>query len=192
MQIIAGKARSIELNVPPGMGVRPTAGRSRKALFDSIGGALPGCCVLDLFAGSGALALEAASRGAAALWLVESNPRHAAVIEENIRKVRRAGVETPIELLRASVLDTAVWVRRIVPAPDFIFADPPYAESAEFFRQLTADARFTEAFAGARLIWEIPDTPGAVGNFLSSSGVTSLQVRRFGGSDFLLGELCHA
>ena len=191
MQIIAGKARSIELNVPPGMGVRPTAGRSRKALFDSIGGALPGSCVLDLFAGSGALALEAASRGAA-LWLVESNPRHAAVIEENIRKVRRAGVEAPIELLRASVLDTAVWVRRIVPAPDFIFADPPYAESAEFFRQLTADARFTEAFAGARLIWEIPDTPGAVGNFLSSSGVTSLQVRRFGGSDFLLGELCHA
>ena len=185
MQIIAGKARSIELNVPPGMGVRPTAGRSRKALFDSIGGALPGSCVLDLFAGSGALALEAASRGAVALWLVESNPRHAAVIEENIRKVRRAGVEAPIELLRASVLDTA-------PAPDFIFADPPYAESVEFFRQLTADARFTEAFAGARLIWEIPDTPGAVGNFLSSSGVTSLQVRRFGGSDFLLGELCHA
>lgn len=191
MQIIAGKARSLELNAPPGIGVRPTAGRSRKALFDSIGGALPGSCVLDLFAGSGALALEAASRGAALLWLVESNPRHAAVIEENIRRVRRAGVEAPIELLRISALDTAAWVRRIAPAPDFIFADPPYAESAEYFRQLTADALFTAAFSGARLIWEIPDTPGAVGNFLSSPGVTAIQIRRFGGSDFLLGEVCH-
>ncbi len=191
MQIIAGKARSLELSAPPGIGVRPTAGRSRKALFDSIGGALPGSCVLDLFSGSGALALEAASRGAAVLWLVESNPRHAAVIEENIRRVRRAGVEAPVELLRLSALDTAAWVRRITPAPDFIFADPPYAESADYFRQLTADALFTAAFSGARLIWEIPDTPGAVGNFLSSTGVTSIQIRRFGGSDFLLGEVCH-
>ena len=88
MQIIAGKARSLELSAPPGIGVRPTAGRSRKALFDSIGGALAGSCVLDLFSGSGALALEAASRGAAVLWMVESNSRHAAVIEENIRKIR--------------------------------------------------------------------------------------------------------
>ena len=80
--------------------------------------------------------------------------------------------------------------RRYAPV-DLIFADPPYAESAEFFRQLTADALFTTAFAGARLIWEIPDTPGAVGNFLASPGVTALRIRRFGGSDFLLGEVCH-
>ena len=106
MQIIAGKARSLELSAPPGIGVRPTAGRSRKALFDSIGGALAGSCVLDLFSGSGALALEAASRGAAVLWMVESNSRHAAVIEENIRKIRRAGVDASIELLRMSALDT--------------------------------------------------------------------------------------
>ena len=127
MQIIAGKARSLELSAPPGIGVRPTAGRSRKALFDSIGGALAGSCVLDLFSGSGALALEAASRGAAVLWMVESNSRHAAVIEENIRKIRRAGVDASIELLRMSALDTAAWVRRIAPKPAFIFADPPYA-----------------------------------------------------------------
>ena len=189
MQIIAGKARSLELNAPPGIGVRPTAGRSRKALFDSIGGTLPGSCVLDLFSGSGALALEAASRGAAALWLVESNPRHAAVIEENIRKVRRAGVEASIELLRTSALDTATWVRRISPAPDLIFADPPYAESAEFFRQLTADALFTTAFAGARLIWEIPDMPGSVGAFLDAPHLVNRQIRKFGGTDFLLGEI---
>lgn len=192
MQIIAGKARSLELSAPPGIGVRPTAGRSRKALFDSIGGALAGSCVLDLFSGSGALALEAASRGAAVLWMVESNSRHAAVIEENIRKIRRAGVDASIELLRMSALDTAAWIRRIAPKPAFIFADPPYAESAEYFRQLLSDALFTASFAGARLIWEIPDTPGAVGNFLTSSDITAPRIRRFGGSDFLIGELCHA
>ena len=177
MQIIAGKARSLELSAPPGIGVRPTAGRSRKALFDSIGGAL---------------AREAASRGAAVLWMVESNSRHAAVIEENIRKIRRAGVDASIELLRMSALDTAAWVRRIAPKPAFIFADPPYAESAEYFRQLLSDALFTASFAGARLIWEIPDTPGAVGNFLTSSDITAPRIRRFGGSDFLIGELRHA
>ena len=76
MQIIAGKARSLELSAPPGIGVRPTAGRSRKALFDSIGGALAGSCVLDLFSGSGALALEAASRGAAVLWMASQLQMH--------------------------------------------------------------------------------------------------------------------
>ena len=66
MRIIAGIARNIELAAPPGIGVRPTAVRARKALFDSIGSRLAGSVVLDLCAGSGALALEAASRGAAA------------------------------------------------------------------------------------------------------------------------------
>ncbi|MBR7105025.1 MAG: RsmD family RNA methyltransferase [Lentisphaeria bacterium] len=62
MRIIAGKARNLELNVPAGMGVRPTSGRGRKALLDSLGD-LEEAAVLDLFAGSGAFALECASRG---------------------------------------------------------------------------------------------------------------------------------
>ena len=99
MRIIAGIARNIELAAPPGIGVRPTAVRARKALFDSIGSRLAGSVVLDLCAGSGALALEAASRGAAAATLVEADQRHIRVIEENVARVKKAGVACDFRLI---------------------------------------------------------------------------------------------
>ena len=70
MNIIAGIARGVELSVPDTMQVRPTSGRARKALFDSLGD-FSGLHILDLFSGSGALALESASRGAAAITMLE-------------------------------------------------------------------------------------------------------------------------
>ena len=87
MNIVAGKARGVELVVPEGIPVRPTATRVRKALFDSLGD-MTGMRVVDLCAGSGALALEALSRGAAAAVMVELNAEHIRYIEENIRRVR--------------------------------------------------------------------------------------------------------
>ena len=119
MQIIGGCARNIVLTVPPGIGVRPTAGRARKALFDSLGGRLAGSCVLDLCAGSGALALEAASRGAVKAVLVESDPRHIRVIEENIERVRRTGVECEFDVIQASAGNVAAYIGRI-PSPGVI------------------------------------------------------------------------
>ncbi|WP_294506825.1 RsmD family RNA methyltransferase [uncultured Victivallis sp.] len=188
MRIIAGTARNIELAVPPGIGVRPTAGRARKALFDSIGNRLAGGAVLDLCAGSGALALEAASRGAAAATLVEADPRHVRVIEENIARMEKAGVRCGFRVVNSHI-ETVASYAGLCGKPDVIFADPPYAESAELFRKLLADSHFTEFAAGALLIWEIPDMPGSVGLFLDTPLLAKQQLRKFGGTDFLLGEI---
>lgn len=188
MRIIAGTARNIELVVPPGIGVRPTAGRARKALFDSIGSRLAGSVVLDLCAGSGALALEAASRGAAAATLVEAEPRHIRVIGENIARVEKAGVHCSFQLVNTRV-ETVVSYAKLCGKPDVIFADPPYAESTDMFQKLLSDERFTSFSSGALLIWEIPDMPGSVGAFLDAPHLVNRQIRKFGGTDFLLGEI---
>ena len=79
--------------------------------------------------------------------------------------------------------------RALINHPDVIFADPPYAKSAELFRKLLADSHFTEFAAGALLIWEIPDMPGSVGLFLDTPRLAKQQLRKFGGTDFLLGEI---
>ena len=155
MKIIAGCARNAELLSPPDIGVRPTAVRSRKALFDSIGARLNGAAVLDLFSGSGALGLEAASRGAAEILMVELNPKHIPVIEENIRIVQKTGALAAVTLINA----------------DALLAMP----------------RFQEDFAGAQLFWEIPDTPGAAGDFINCPSLKNWQLREFAGTRFLVG-----
>ena len=188
MQIIAGAARNITLAVPPGIGVRPTAGRARKALFDSIGSRIAGSAILDWCAGSGALALEAASRGAASAALVESDPRHILVIEENIARVEKAGVNCEFRVIAASAENVSGYIGRI-PSPDLVFADPPYPVSAALFEQILGHERFRVFASGALLVWEIPDTPGSAGTFLACPNLAKLQVRKFGGTDFLLGEI---
>ena len=90
-RIIAGRAGSLTLEVPDA-GTRPTSDRVRESLFGALESAdvLRGAAVLDLFAGSGALALEAISRGAASADLVEKSPRAAAVIQRNITRVAKS------------------------------------------------------------------------------------------------------
>lgn len=186
MKIIAGCARNTELLSPPDLGIRPTAVRSRKALFDSIGGRMAGAAVLDLFSGSGALGLESASRGAAEILMVELSPKHISVIENNIRIVQKTGAMAAITLINADVLDLPRYSKRISHA-DFIFADPPYAVSGELFKKLLALPRFREDFAGAQLFWEIPDTPGAAGDFINCPALKQWQLKDFAGTRFLVG-----
>ncbi len=188
MQIISGQARGITLAVPPTMAVRPTAGRSRKALFDSLG-RFDDATVVDLFSGSGALGLEAASRGAATVVLVENDRRHCRVIERNIQAVRKTGVVTDIRLAEAAAPAIRFWSGAV---PDVIFADPPYKESGEYWRQLLHDSAFLRAAAGALLVWEIPDTPGASGMFLADNPLEDYRLRQFGGTGFLIGYLPEA
>lgn len=183
MRIIAGKARNLELNVPEGMGVRPTSGRGRKALLDSLG-ALDEAAVLDLFAGSGAFALECVSRGAAQAAMVELSSVHLEVIKENCSKVRRTGVDAEIEIIRGDALNVSCYAHR---AADLIFADPPYAQSGEFFKKLTSNPDFQRVFEGALLVWEIPDTPGARGDFIDASGFEEGGMRNLGGVWFFMG-----
>jgi 16S rRNA (guanine966-N2)-methyltransferase len=129
MRIVAGLARGRRLAVPPGDAVRPTADRVREALFSSLQPRLPDARVLDLYAGSGALGLEAASRGAARVVLVERDRRVLEVLRGNVTAVGLAGVE----VVAGEVL--AVLAGRGGPslsggAFDLVLADPPYATAA--------------------------------------------------------------
>lgn len=123
MRVIAGSARGRRLKTPRGMGTRPTPDRVREALFSSVAADVPGAVVLDLFAGTGALGIEALSRGAAWATFVERDPRVAAVLEDN---VATAGVADRSEVLRSE----AVAVVRRLPSRRYtmVFCDPPYAE----------------------------------------------------------------
>ncbi|MCW2800730.1 MAG: rsmD [Aeromicrobium sp.] len=123
-RIVAGEYGGRRLQTPPGDGTRPTTDRVREAMFSSLQSELGGFAnlrVLDLFAGSGALGLEALSRGAAAADFVESDTRVAGVIKRNIADLGCAG---------ATVLRTTVERFLRVPpreAYDLVFLDPPYA-----------------------------------------------------------------
>lgn len=120
-RIVAGAARGRRLAVPPA-GTRPTADRAREALFSSLEsqlGGLEGRSVIDLYAGSGAVGLEALSRGATRVLLVESDRRAADVAKSNVRAVALPGATV---LVRPA--------ERLGPNPDLaydvLFADPPY------------------------------------------------------------------
>ena len=125
MEISGGIARGMVLEVPRGMDVRPTSIRARRALFDSLGD-FSGKRVCDLFAGSGALGLEAVSRGAESLLSVEEAAPSIAVIRKNVANVvRRSGIEPEnIRILQGKLPDC---IRNVAgtPSPDIIFADPP-------------------------------------------------------------------
>lgn len=125
-RIIAGTAGGLRLAVPGGRATRPTSDRVREGLFAAVLamlGTLDGTAVLDLYAGSGAVGLEALSRGAADALLVESDPAAAQVIRRNIESVGLAGARL--------VVDRVIRVLRRGPGRarprDLVFADPPYA-----------------------------------------------------------------
>jgi len=134
-RIIAGAAGGRRLAVPPGRSTRPTSDRAREGLFGTVGSimsTLDGAAVLDLYAGSGAVGLEALSRGAADVLLVESDPRAARVIRQNIAAVGLPGAR--LVTGRASrVLDGGPG--ELAPR-DLVFADPPYSAADSEVRQL--------------------------------------------------------
>jgi len=122
MRIIAGTWRGRTIEAPPGQATRPTADRVREALFSMLAsrlGSFEDLHVADLFAGSGALGLEALSRGAAEVTFVESDARASTAIRRNAEKL---GTADNIQILRGSAL-------ALPPSKpfDLILADPPYA-----------------------------------------------------------------
>ena len=126
MRIIAGEMRSRKLKAPEGMDTRPTADRVKEALFSILGSRIYGARVLDLYGGSGALALEAVSRGADSAVVCDLSAKACAVIQENIDTL---GCGEKVKLLRMK--DTAVLsaLQKKNDAFDLIFLDPPYRMS---------------------------------------------------------------
>jgi len=123
-RIISGRAGSLLLAVPDA-GTRPTSDRVRESLFGALesAGAIRDAVVLDLYAGSGALGLEALSRGAAVADLVEKAPRAAAVAERNARAVVKAVPGTRAKVHRQTA---DAFLRTAAPGFDLVFLDPPY------------------------------------------------------------------
>lgn len=135
MRVIAGAAGGIQLDVPKS-GVRPTMDRVKGAIFSSLGDEVIGARVLDLFAGTGALGIEALSRGAASAFFVEENSGAATTIERNLARTRLEG--------RVRKQDVFAFLKSArIPQPfRIIFADPPYekAKSGGEFTQLLLES----------------------------------------------------
>src|SRR5947209_17981559 len=122
-RIVAGTFKGRRLATPPGRDTRPTSDRVREALFGTLGD-LTGLRFADLYAGSGAVGLEAASRGAAQVLLVEADPRAGRVVRDNIALLRAGEVAR----LAPSRVDSVLSGGPGSGGPyDVVFADPPYA-----------------------------------------------------------------
>src|SRR5688500_13537138 len=123
MRVIAGSARGRKLKTPKGDAVRPTSDKVRGAIFSILLARRPleGATVLDLFAGTGALGIEALSRGAKTAVFVEKDSRTAALIEENLAAT---GFTERGRVIR---VDAERFPLGDLPPFDFVFADPPYA-----------------------------------------------------------------
>ena len=127
MRVIAGKFRSRPLHSLRGMDLRPTADRLRETLFNVLGAGNPaafeGKVWLDLCAGTGAVGIEALSRGAAKVYFVESSTAAAGLIRRNLDSL---GVETGFEVLREDVARALRQLEARNVTADFVFLDPPY------------------------------------------------------------------
>ncbi len=132
MRVIAGIYGGRELTAPRGRGTRPTSDRVREALF-SILGDVEGAHVLDLFAGSGALAIEAVSRGAAHATLVDSSRAAVAAITRNLE---RLGIDATVH--RGSALAFLQQAAGSKRQYDLVFLDPPYRDAGSLSGKLTA------------------------------------------------------
>ena len=124
MRVIAGTHRGRRLSGPEGAALRPTSDKVRQALFSILGTQVSGGRFLDLYAGTGAVGIEALSRGASAVTFVESNPKAVQLLQKNLRTCQlldRAQVRLG---QTAAFLDQKDWWGRPY---DVLFADPPYA-----------------------------------------------------------------
>jgi len=181
-RLIAGKAGGRRLRVPPGQATRPTSDRAREGLFASLTsefGELKNLRVLDLYAGSGAVGLEALSRGAARVLLVESDARAAAVIKANVGAVGLPGAAVAVDR-----------VERLLGRPpdgdryDLAFADPPYAVTGEAVARVLTLLGHGWLADGALVVMERATRSGAVD---WPPGYAAGKSRRYGEATFWYG-----
>ncbi len=160
MRVVGGTAGGIPLHVPK-TDLRPTMDVVKNAIFSSLAEFVPGTRVLDLFAGTGGLGLEALSRGAASCVFVESDRRACDSIRRNLEK-------TKLPCGEIACADALRWLERNARVFDLILADPPYARgdgARDFAKELIALAAIRTALApgGIFILEHRPDEPLAPG-----------------------------
>ena len=186
-RIIAGQAGGRRLAVPAGRSTRPTSDRTREGLFATvfaIFGSLAGLTVLDLYAGSGAVGLEALSRGASDVLLVEADHRAAAVIRRNIDAVGLPGAR-----LVHDKVDRAL--RRgpgEAPPRQLVFADPPYAASDDELAAMLATLAAGGWLAAGALV--IVERDARSGPPAWPPGYAQDRSRRYGETTLWYGRAC--
>jgi len=178
MRIIAGSAGGRPLKAPP-EGLRPTMDRVRGAIFSSLGDLVPGATVLDLFAGSGGMGIEALSRGAAKAVFAENNEHCVRCIRENLRM---AGVEASVQTV------DAYRFLELYAEPssfDLIFADPPYSKKegdTDHTAALMTSTKLAAALkSGGLFVLE----KNADSKIPAESVFELVKSRRYGGSEIL-------
>ncbi|MEU9391512.1 16S rRNA (guanine(966)-N(2))-methyltransferase RsmD [Streptomyces sp. NPDC048324] len=182
-RVIAGAAGGRRLAVPPGNGTRPTSDRAREGLLSTwqslLGGPLDGERVLDLYAGSGAVGLEALSRGASHALLVEADARAARVVRENVRSLGLPGAE-----VRAGKAEQIIQSAPTAPY-DLVFLDPPYRVTDHDLREILLTLRTEHWLAPEAIVTVERSTRG--GEFRWPEGFDAVKARRYGEGTFWYG-----
>jgi 16S rRNA (guanine966-N2)-methyltransferase len=132
VRVIAGKYRSRLLKGPGTMRLRPTSDRLRETLFNVLGPAVEGSLFIDVFAGTGAIGIEAISRGAAEVIFVESNAKATALVRQNLESLKIQSTE----VIQADAVGGLERIGGRHVVADFIFVDPPYENWEDYSRVL--------------------------------------------------------
>jgi 16S rRNA (guanine966-N2)-methyltransferase len=133
MRVIAGTFRSRLLTSPPGTSTRPTSDRLRETLFNILGPRISGCRFADLFAGTGAVGIEAVSRGAAHAFFAENAPTALRALKSNLASLNISGNYTLEDRSAAALLQRLV---KLAEPLDIIFLDPPYDAENDYIQTL--------------------------------------------------------
>lgn len=178
MRIIAGEFRGRPIEAPDGRDTRPTASRVREALFNMLMADIPGARVLDLFAGSGALALESLSRGAAYALVCDTDAMAIKAVERNAQTF---GVRERMGIIRGDALSVAQGLAKQGEQFDIIFLDPPYRKG--MLAQAIAASQ-NLLLPGGRIIAEslAAETPQSV------PGICLKNTRKYGDSRITIFE----
>lgn len=191
-RVIAGVAGGRRIAVPAGRDTRPTSDRTREGMFatvHSLLGSLAGSNVLDLYAGSGAVGLEALSRGAAEALMVESDSRAVRVIRENVATLGLPGarvVADRVERVLRQPYGSASDSRAPGGQPfDFVFADPPYALEAAAVQRVLVALRTGDWLATGALVCVERSVHGKP--LVWPDGYAENRVRRYGDSTLWYG-----
>lgn len=178
MRIIAGSAGGRPLKAPPD-GLRPTMDRVRAAIFSSLGERVPGARVLDLFAGSGGMGIEALSRGAESAVFVDENDSCVRCIRENLRMAQVEAVVQTMDAYRFLDLYAGE------AAFDLIFADPPYSKKQDDIDHSAALAVSMKLVAALKPDGLFVLERQSRGADLATSVFEVLRTKRYGGSEVL-------